>query len=92
MANRQVRRRFSEEEMKRGIGMLDVGRTQRHVAHIRGISQNVVSRMWNRFQMTGHVLQGHAGGRKRSTTQAKDRFIVLQAGQAPTVLERYDLT
>jgi hypothetical protein len=35
--------------------------------------------MWNQFQMTGNVLQGHAGGREHSTTQAQDWFIVLQA-------------
>jgi hypothetical protein len=29
--------------------------------------------------MTGNVLQGHAGGRELSTTQAQVRFIVLQA-------------
>jgi transposase len=65
--------------MNRGIEILEAGRSQRHVAHAIGVSQSVVSRMWNRFQMTGDVLQGHAGGCKRSTTQAQDRLIVLQA-------------
>jgi transposase len=78
MANRQVRR-LSEDEMNRGIGMLEAGRSQRHVTHVLGVSQSVVFRMCNRFQMTGYVLQGHAGGRKRSRTRAQDRFIVLQA-------------
>jgi transposase len=78
MANKQVRRRLCEDEMNRGIGMLKAGRSQRHVAHVLGISQSV-SRMWNQFQITGNVLQGQAGGRELSTTQAHDRFIVLQA-------------
>jgi hypothetical protein len=52
MANRQVRRL-----LVRGIGMLEAGRSQRHVVHV--------------------LL--HAGGRERSTTQAQDRFFVLQA-------------
>jgi transposase len=68
MANRQVKRRFSEDEMNRGIGKLEAGRSQRHVAHFLGVSQSVVSIMWNRFKMTGNVLQGQGGGRKRSTT------------------------
>jgi transposase len=79
MANRQVRLRLSEDEMNRGTGILEAGRSQRHVAYVLGVSQSVVSRMLNQFQMNGNVLQGHAGGRERSTTQAQDRFIVLQA-------------
>jgi transposase len=66
MANQQVRRHLSEDEMNRGIGILEDSRSQRHVAHVIGVSKSVVSRMWNRFQMTGNVLQGHAGGRERS--------------------------
>jgi hypothetical protein len=36
MANRQVRRYLNEYEMNRGIGMLEAGRSQRHVAHLLG--------------------------------------------------------
>jgi transposase len=79
MANRQVRSHLSEDEMNRGIGMLETGHSQRHVAHVLGVSQSAVSRVWNRFQKTGNFLQGHAGGRERSTTQAQDRISVLQA-------------
>ena len=45
MADRQVRRRLSEEEMNRGIGMLEAGLSQREVARVLGVSQSVVSRM-----------------------------------------------
>jgi transposase len=79
MANRHVRRCLSEDEMNRGIGMLEASRSQRHVAHVLGVSQSIVSRMWNRFQNTVNVLQGHVLGRKCSTTQAHYLFIVLQA-------------
>jgi hypothetical protein len=68
--------------------MLEAGRLQRHVAYVHGVSQCVVSGMWNRLQMTGNVLHGHAGGRERPTTQAQGRFNVLQC--LPTVLERND--
>ena len=77
MADRQVWRRLSEEEMNRGIGMLEAGLSQREVARVLGVSQSVVSRMWTRFHLTGNVTHQHAGGRERSTTQA--RFIALQA-------------
>jgi len=79
MANRQVRRRLSEYDMNRGIEMMEAGRSQRHVAHLLGVPQSVVSRMWNRSQTTGNVLQVHAGGRERLTTQAQDRFIAFHA-------------
>ena len=36
MADRQVRRRLSEEEMNRGIGMLEAGLSQREVARVLG--------------------------------------------------------
>ena len=79
MADRQVRRRLSEEEMNRGIGMLEAGLSQREVARVLGVSQSVVSRMWTRFHLTGNVMHQHAGVRERSTTRAQDRFIALQA-------------
>ena len=56
MADRQVRRRLSEEEMNRGIGMLEAGLSQREVARVLVVSQSVVSRMWTRFHLTGNVM------------------------------------
>ena len=79
MADRQVRCRLSEEEMNRGIGMLEAGLSQREVARVLGVSQSVVSIMWTRFHLTGNVMHQHAGGRERSTTWAQDRIIALQA-------------
>jgi transposase len=58
--------------------MLEAGRSQRHFAHVLGVSQSVVSRMWKRFRMTGNVLRGHAGGRERSCPEPIYN-IVLQA-------------
>ena len=79
MADRQVRRRLSEEEMNKGIGMLEAGLSHREVASVLGVSQSVVSRMWTRFELTGNVMHQHAGGRERSTTRAQDQFVALQA-------------
>ena len=49
MADRRLRRHLSQDEMNRGIGMLRSGLSQRHVANVLGVSQSVVSRMWNRL-------------------------------------------
>ena len=62
MADRRLRRHLSEDEMNRGIGMFHSGLSQRHVANVLGVSQSVVSRMWNRFITTGNVRHLHAGG------------------------------
>ena len=79
MAGRRLRRHLSQDEMNRGIGMLHSGLSQRHVANVLGVSQSVVSRMWNRFITTGNVRHLHAGGRERSTNEVQDRFLVVQA-------------
>ena len=63
MADQQYRRRLGEAEMNRGIGILQAGFSQRHVANVLGVSQSVVSRFWNRFLTTGNVSHLHAGGR-----------------------------
>ena len=79
MADRPLRRHLSQDEMNRGIGMLHSGLSQRHVANVLGVSQSVVSRMWNRFITTGNVRHLHAEGRERSTNEVQDRFLVVQA-------------
>ena len=79
MADRRFRRHLSQDEMNRGIGMLHSGLSQRHVANVLGVSQSVVSRMWNRFITTRNVRHLHDGGRERSTNEVQDRFLVVQA-------------
>ena len=72
MANQNVRRRLSDTEMNRGIGMLEAGSNQREVARILGVSQGVFGRLWHRYQTHGNVMHRHGGSRTRSTTQAQD--------------------
>ena len=74
MADRRIRRHLSQDEMNRGIGMLHSGLSQRHVANVLGVSQSVVSRMWNRF-----ITTRNAGRRECSTNEVQDRFLVVQA-------------
>ena len=38
MANQQVRRYLSEDEINRAIGMLEADLSQRHVANVLGVS------------------------------------------------------
>ena len=73
MANRPLRRHLSQDEMNRGIGMLHSGLSQRHVANVLGVSQSVVSRMWNWFITTRNVRHLHAGGQERSTNEVQAR-------------------
>jgi len=47
-------------------------------ARALGVSQSVVLRMWKRYQTYGDVTHRHGGGRQRATTQAEDRFLVIQ--------------
>ena len=79
MADRRLRRHLSQDEMNRGIGMLHSGLYQRHVANVLGVSQSVISRMWNWFIKTGNVRYLHAGGARTSTNQVQYRFLVVQA-------------
>ena len=90
MADRQVRRRLSEEEMNSGIGMLEAGLSQREVARVLGVSQSVVSRMWTRFHLTGNVMHQNAGGRERSTTRPQDRLSLYKPDvTGSTTQQRY---
>ena len=79
MADRRLRPHLSQDEMNRGIGMLHSRLSQRHVANVLGVSQSVVSRMWNRFITTRNVRHLHAGARERSTNEVQDGFLVVQA-------------
>ena len=90
MADKCLRRRLGQDEMNRGIGMLHSGLSQRHVANVLGVSQTVVSRMWNRFITIGNVRHLHAGGRERSTNEVQGRFLVVQARRHQlTTQQRY---
>ena len=84
MAERRLRRHLSQDEMNRGIGMLHSGLSQRHVATVLGVSQSVVSRMWNRFITTGNVRHLHAGGAK-TLNQLGSRPISGGSGTAPPI-------
>ena len=66
-------------------GILECGSLQRRVANVFGVSQSVISRAWNRFQISGYATQCHDGGGQRATRPRQDRFLVVQARCHPFV-------
>ncbi|GFU94374.1 transposable element Tc1 transposase [Trichonephila clavipes] len=80
MANNQsVRRHLDGFSRGRIIGKLEEGRSMTSVAAEFGIAHSIVSRLWRHFQTTEIAIRGFSSGRRRGTTPAYDRYIVLQA-------------
>ncbi|GFX26441.1 transposable element Tcb1 transposase [Trichonephila clavipes] len=61
------------------IGRLEFGRTQLEVSEELGVAQNVISRLWQRFQDDGNVSRCYSTGRPRVTTPNEDRYLVVTA-------------
>ncbi|GFX20970.1 transposable element Tcb2 transposase [Trichonephila clavipes] len=63
----------------RVVGRLEGGQTQAEVAQAIGVSQSVISRIWNRFLETGSAGRRPGQGRRRATKPNEDRYFVLKA-------------
>ncbi|GFX08361.1 transposable element Tcb1 transposase [Trichonephila clavipes] len=61
------------------IGRLECGRTQLEVFEKLGITQSVISRLWQRFQDDGNVSRCYCTGRPRVTTPNEDRYLAVTA-------------
>ncbi|GFU74573.1 transposable element Tcb2 transposase [Trichonephila clavipes] len=61
------------------LGELEGGQTQAEVAQAIGVSQSVISRIWNRFWETEIAGQRPGQSRRRATMPNEDRFLVLTA-------------
>ncbi|GFY18931.1 transposable element Tcb2 transposase [Trichonephila clavipes] len=61
------------------VGRLEGGQTQAEVAQAIGVSQGVISRIWNRFLETGSAGRRPEQSRRRPTTPNEDRCLVLTA-------------
>ncbi|GFY09059.1 transposable element Tcb1 transposase [Trichonephila clavipes] len=59
------------------IGRLECGRTQLALSEEIGITQSVISRLWQRFQDDGNVSRCYRTGHPRVTTPNEDRYIYL---------------
>ena len=80
MPRRQFRNRLSPEEMNRGVGMLVSDVCQRRVAGILlNVPQSVISRTWNRHLTHRDPLHRHGGGRDRTTTRRRGRFLLIES-------------
>ncbi|GFT85738.1 HTH_Tnp_Tc3_2 domain-containing protein [Trichonephila clavipes] len=61
------------------IGRLERGCTQLEVSEGLGITQSVISKLWQRFQEDGNVSRCYSTGRPRVTTLNEDRYLAVTA-------------
>ncbi|GFW60426.1 transposable element Tcb2 transposase [Trichonephila clavipes] len=61
------------------VGRLEGGQTQAEVAQAIGVSQSVISRIWNCFLETGSAGRRPGPGHRWATTPNEDRYLVLTA-------------
>ncbi|GFU63686.1 uncharacterized protein TNCV_947321 [Trichonephila clavipes] len=54
-------------------------RTQLEVSEEQGITQSVISRLWQRFQDYGNLSRCYSTGRPRVTTPNEDRYLAVTA-------------
>ncbi|GFX61757.1 transposable element Tcb2 transposase [Trichonephila clavipes] len=79
MSTMSQRSHLTDSEAWRVVGRLEGGHTQAEVAQAIGVSQSVISRIWNRFLETGRAGRRPGQGRRRATTPNEDRYLVLTA-------------
>ncbi|GFW11962.1 transposable element Tcb2 transposase [Trichonephila clavipes] len=79
MSTMSQRSHLTDSEAWRVVGRLEGGQTQAEVAQAIGVSQSVISRIWNRFLETGSAGRRPRQGRRRATTPNEDRYLVLTA-------------
>ncbi|GFX81631.1 uncharacterized protein TNCV_4644711 [Trichonephila clavipes] len=69
------RKRLDDFLRGRFILRLEGGRTQLEVSEELGITQSVISRLWQRFQDDDNVSRWHSTGLPQVTTPNEDRYI-----------------
>ncbi|GFT96522.1 transposable element Tcb2 transposase [Trichonephila clavipes] len=79
MSTMSQRSHLTDSKAWRVVGRLEEGQTQAEVAQAIGVSQSVISRIWNRFLETGNAGRRPGQGRRRATTPNEDRYLVLTA-------------
>ncbi|GFX23012.1 hypothetical protein TNCV_2087201 [Trichonephila clavipes] len=62
------RNHLTDSEVWRVVGRLEGDQTQAEVAQAIGVSQSVISRIWNRFLETGSAGRRQGEGRRWATT------------------------
>ncbi|GFU76903.1 transposable element Tcb2 transposase [Trichonephila clavipes] len=79
MSTMSQRSHLTDSETWRVVGRLEGGQTQAEVAQAIGVSQSVISRIWNRFLETGSAGRRPGQGRGWASTPNEDCFLVLTA-------------
>ncbi|GFX68682.1 transposable element Tcb2 transposase [Trichonephila clavipes] len=79
MSTMSQRSHLTDSETCRIVGRLEGGQTQAEIAQAIGVSQSVISRIWNRFLETGSAGRRPGQGRRRAITPNEDRYLVLTA-------------
>ncbi|GFX60093.1 transposable element Tcb2 transposase [Trichonephila clavipes] len=79
MSTMSQRSHLTDSEAWRVVGTLEGGQTEAEIAQAIGVSQSVISRIWNRFLETGSAGRRPGQGRRRATTPNEDSYLVLTA-------------
>ncbi|GFW56653.1 transposable element Tcb2 transposase [Trichonephila clavipes] len=79
MSKISQRSHLTHSEAWRVVGRLERGQTKTEVAQAIGVSQSVISRIWNRFLETGSAGRRPGQGRRWATMSNEDRYLVLMA-------------
>ncbi|GFT67038.1 transposable element Tcb2 transposase [Trichonephila clavipes] len=79
MSTMSQRSHLTDSEAWRVVGRLEGDQTQAKIAQAIGVSQSVISRIWNRFLETGSAGRRPGQGRRRATTPNENRYLVLTA-------------
>ncbi|GFX44148.1 transposable element Tcb2 transposase [Trichonephila clavipes] len=69
------RSHLTDSEAWRVVGRLEGGQTQAEVAQAIGVSQSVISRIWNRVLETRSAGRRPGQGRRRATTPNEDQHV-----------------
>ncbi|GFW39965.1 uncharacterized protein TNCV_5116481 [Trichonephila clavipes] len=73
------RSHLTDSEAWRAVGRLEGDQTQAEVAQAIGVSQSVISRIWNSFLETESAGRRPGQGRRWATTPNENRYLVLTA-------------
>ncbi|GFV43087.1 uncharacterized protein TNCV_5027771 [Trichonephila clavipes] len=73
------RKHLDDFVRSRITGRLECGRTELEVSVELGITQSVISRLWQRFQDNGNVSRCYSTGRPRVTLPNEDQYLAVTA-------------
>lgn len=66
-------------DVGRIVALIEDGRNKSYVARTLGIARSTVRDAWYRYLQTGNFTRRQGSGRRRMTTQADDRFVIISS-------------